>query len=97
MLLKLQDLHLPYASLGNLSFRARELSSNGKFHIFSKRENVSVCLLEYIMSQSKMGKACILLNPIIPNLGENGHVTFAKDILIELLSSVCEVKILSKN
>lgn len=49
------------------------------------------------MSQSKMGSACILLNSIIPNLGENGYATFAKNTQIELLSCVCEVKILSKN
>jgi len=97
MLLKVQDLHLPSVSLCNLSFRATELSNNGKFHLSSKKENVNICLLQYSMSQSKMWKACILLNSIIPNLGENGHATFAKNTQTELLSPVCEVKKLSKN
>lgn len=97
MLLKLQDLHLPSASSCNLSFRATEVSNNGRFHLSSKRENANICHLQYFMTQSKMWKACILLNSIIPNLGDNGCTTFAKNILIELLSPVCEVKILSKN
>lgn len=65
---------------------------------YLQREYGDIYLLQYFMSQGRKWKTFILLNSIIPNLGENGHVTFAKKKVMDKTIITClGSKILSKN